>query len=946
MKGMHVKKIGAVAAGALMLGTALAGAVTATFDTTGLDKSYFYDSDYNPIVQIVVGDKGMTSDVIGAGNIAATIGNMAYKTASVTAGGGTASAAGEVILAAVAAGAAGDFVQDENPSPEAGRCESGCYEYYCDAFWDDTSNGGIYFDDEDQPGGDSWYEQGEFLQYSMACGVQTTEAAILKTGEYNNLHCLFCLTLCEEALENPSHEFEERIRINGTNIRYYEYGLDDEDAEELRMHIEDESIMYYLDTGYIPLTDVTDAGEDHIDFEWRGKFLLFGEEYYVKEVKGDDELHLAKGAEVPDVTSEGFTTEYNGYKFKIDHLIYSDAYEVAGLVIDVQKPDGTTVQTQISKRSNGMVDNFEIAGIWAEESDSVSTASIIVYDTDTNIVLEDNKDLQMGSETLDDWRVEFIRVVWDGDWVYDTGDIDPRDDLNMDISEYDDAGHDESNVVLLKAIIVTYTDDVELSVGESFNFPTTFAIIFDGFRDDDYLECEVSGGEEAIELETDDEYKVLISFTDDRNNRRNDVGIHEGPYKEGDYFIAGGELWEFVDAEEEDDYVTLTFKKVFAGGKQDHDVYAQTCSSWDHNEAAYCCEGYPDPMPGADIILTTWAFNGQDDDEDEELDTDEEPTITDTYTAMLGDVFPGTHGTLYYEGGNLWLDGSCVYDHLALDNGYYGDCRIALASTVMGHLDKFQEDGNNMELEIWDEYCDEEDYDLNDDGNDDDILIWFWNEDYEEVMIDFYDRDYDSDVDDEYSHSLAVYDEGCYDTDIALEISDDEDTTMWLLDGGDEFNVNYGGDNEITGVMIKHPKKSCDMTYFVGTSEELTEITVSVTEADVGKEKMVGCCSVLVKEFTVVGAVEEGEAVTCTTVNMIGNLVVGEAAADLEGNLVVVGGPVVNSLSTVTADEIAAATNRYIVKKDMNRLIVAGYDADDTNKAADKLIDWLKTNIH
>ena len=69
MKSMHVKQIGAMAPGAVMLGAALSGAVAAGLDTTGLTKDFFYDSDYSPLVQVVVGEKGMATDAVAAGNI-------------------------------------------------------------------------------------------------------------------------------------------------------------------------------------------------------------------------------------------------------------------------------------------------------------------------------------------------------------------------------------------------------------------------------------------------------------------------------------------------------------------------------------------------------------------------------------------------------------------------------------------------------------------------------------------------------------------------------------------------------------------------------------------------------------------------------------------------------------------------------------------------------------
>jgi hypothetical protein len=56
---------------------------------------------------------------------------------------------------------------------------------------------------------------------------------------------------------------------------------------------------------------------------------------------------------------------------------------VTGIFLDVEKPDGTVVQTSISKNANGKVDDLEIMGVYAEEADAVATASILVKDTTT-----------------------------------------------------------------------------------------------------------------------------------------------------------------------------------------------------------------------------------------------------------------------------------------------------------------------------------------------------------------------------------------------------------------------------------------------------------------------------------------------------------------------------------------------------------------------------------
>ena len=100
------------------------------------------------------------------------------------------------------------------------------------------------------------------------------------------------------------------------------------------------------------------------------------------------------------------------------------------------------------------------------------------------------------------------------------------------------------------------------------------------------------------------------------------------------------------------------------------------------------------------------------------------------------------------------------------------------------------------------------------------------------------------------------------------------------------------------------------------------------------------------KEFGVSGSGATA-ATKETTVNpIVGNLVVAESGANVNKNLVIVGGPAVNGMTTVTADEIAAASQKYIVKKDGKKLIVAGWTAADTVDAGNALVSWLKANAH
>ncbi|MFH0971289.1 MAG: S-layer protein [Candidatus Micrarchaeota archaeon] len=82
MKSLNVKRIAAIATGAsMLLGAAFAGAAV-DFDSAGVGVFPFF-SGGEPQAKIVIGAKAQPADVVVAGNIAAVMGNLAYKTSPV-----------------------------------------------------------------------------------------------------------------------------------------------------------------------------------------------------------------------------------------------------------------------------------------------------------------------------------------------------------------------------------------------------------------------------------------------------------------------------------------------------------------------------------------------------------------------------------------------------------------------------------------------------------------------------------------------------------------------------------------------------------------------------------------------------------------------------------------------------------------------------------------------
>jgi hypothetical protein len=908
-----LKRVGSVAAGALMLGAAISGAVSAGMDDTGLTEGFFYDAGYNPIVQLVVGEKGMATDSVAAGNIAAVIGNLAYTSASAALSGGAAS--GAVVLGVSARGATGKFEQADK-SAESGvmliksnRDSDSSYDFYND-------NEGLYFNTTSGRHVET-YTRGEFVSYSLACDQQErTEAGILKKGTYNNVHCLFCQTLCLSALENPEHDMEESIAVDYDKITWYEDGLSTDDAESLVMKVSSKAVTYILDAGFVPMNKILDSALDTVDFEWRGQFILFGEEYYTKDISGTDKIYLAKGKILDDISSEGYTSEYMGYKFKIDHLIYSAEYEVAGILLDVEKPDGTVVQTQISKMANGIVDDIEIAGVYAEEADAVATASIIVYDTTTNVLLEDGKDLELGGEVKKYWKVSITTTAANSSAV--------------DVSEYEGA----SSGTVLANVTVQYRHSVELAVGEALEFPTTYKLVNDGHRTNDYTVSPCSGaGEGDIVIEKDGKYKGLISFTGDDGQRYNGVRMDQGPFDENDVFVLGGLVYEYDGSEElstASNIRRITLKDLLNGGKKTYDLAAIAQST--------------------NFYLYTYAFE---DGVENDVEITIEPDADDNDT----DVFAGDGPTQYllYDGGDLYLVTANTVAALNGDTIGITENAFSAGSTT---LSKLEMDDNSLAIKVVDENGtglndrnDDRDHDMND------RLIVLVNSDGEYVVIDFYDRDFNDSADTYYSENVLVAGNDPTSmnltnptqgpdasSDWSYRFQDEEDTVAILPAGGTMATIDYGGSREVESVTVCQPQDLVYATLFIGTAEQATTIDVTITKDDEGTEKSVGCCTYLVKEFGVSTSGVEAESVMVNPI--VGNLVVPEIAADTTKNLIVVGGPAVNGLCGLAKDEISAASGQSVVKKDGKKVYVAGWTAADTVDAGNALIAWLQDNVH
>jgi hypothetical protein len=175
-------------------------------------------------------------------------------------------------------------------------------------------------------------------------------------------------------------------------------------------------------------------------------------------------------------------------------------------------------------------------------------------------------------------------------------------------------------------------------------------------------------------------------------------------------------------------------------------------------------------------------------------------------------------------------------------------------------------------------------------------------------------------------------------------------------------------DDVITQVTITVPEDELRPTIFFGIESSVNSSELVITDADVGAVVNIGGIDVTVEDFGVTGAVAGGGVVSsggeisvdcpsvtgsCPDVSVetmapatIGyKLVVVDNEADTSKNLVLIGGPAVNSISkdVTTADEVCSAAMVKLVSA--NKLLVAGCEAADTKAAADALASWLSANV-
>lgn len=235
-------------------------------------------------------------------------------------------------------------------------------------------------------------------------------AAALLKGNYTNSQCLLCYDICQNTVTDLKHEMYEKIVVNKSGVVSSKNNLSQNDINEaLKMNY---TITYSVYTDYLPPVFLKDKSGGLIDSRYRGKMIFFGGEYFVKSWDDKEKtLKLAKGEEI-QINNKGFdgnfTTKKGTYLFKIHRALFAED-KVAGIVVDVKKPDGTEIQAVAQRSLNAVIGDVEVYASNVATAGDFVQADVTVYDLTSEIVLEHNEFFGENKE----WYVEIKDVDMD-----------------------------------------------------------------------------------------------------------------------------------------------------------------------------------------------------------------------------------------------------------------------------------------------------------------------------------------------------------------------------------------------------------------------------------------------------------------------------------------------------------------------------------------------------
>ncbi len=229
------------------------------------------------------------------------------------------------------------------------------------------------------------------------------EVSALLFGNYTNSQCLLCYDIVRDTVTDLKHEMYETITVNKSGVISSKNNLSPGDIEEVLK--KNYTLRYSVYADYLPPVFLKDNNGGLIDSRYRGKMIFLGGEYFVKSWDDKEKtLKLAKGEEIIIDNREfggNFTAKKGTYQFKIHRALFADD-RVAGIVIDVKKPDGTEVQVVSQRSLNVVIGDVEVYVSNVATAGNFTQADVTVYDLTSEIVLEHNEFFGENKE----WYVE------------------------------------------------------------------------------------------------------------------------------------------------------------------------------------------------------------------------------------------------------------------------------------------------------------------------------------------------------------------------------------------------------------------------------------------------------------------------------------------------------------------------------------------------------------
>ncbi len=1000
MKTTTIGRIGAIVTGAAMLGTAIASALAGAQVTVpnNLDSGFFLDQNMNPNVQVVVGEKAQASDGAVAGQIAAIIGNMAFKTTTTTASGGTVDveggtttctpssaecqageAEGQVTLSWEAVGMVGELQQKQ--------MDCDIYENSDGLLMTDLDDGGDSgsFCDSDKTSSEV-YGPEDTVGTTLVGACETgagADVTLLKSGEFANEICTVCYNYCDIALGCEPHLMSEWVNIT---CGYMSLGYDC-DNEALVLVVEDNAIKYNVFMDDVLTKDVLDEDGDLIGQSYLGKMILGQNEYYVEDIT-DDSITIVCGDTGTATTStpmvytppaEGSACDAadSGQEYSIK-LVGAQTIEEKGVVdvtLEVTKPDGTTEQVTSGISGTPVVGDIKVKLQKGTAASNVITgeqsfsADLLVWYVPSEYTFEDDE--RYTAEGVEDsdgiWELDFNG----GETLYVTDVEDLEDDEELvsgvplpdDIEEndqwddcYDEVDEDdeETEIVRYLEFSLQREDDTELPEGEMIQLPFNDGLYllsdlqfgYMGLMNEDFLPDDlvdtttinIDVSDIKVRNNTDEDEalyrEVTVDFVDQWGDMMDDVRIDEGPYQEGDLFFDCNTVYrvDSIEYSEDRDEVVVEYSAKEGAEWTEYEKESDADAGEACNISTANAEGtYENVTVNSQVQDETVNFT--------------EGWHTTSCGSSTSDWIVRNLSETNENEWELWVDRDADQD-MELANTCGDSCCASSGGRV----------STEFKNDVW--FCAYGDTIILDGATD------TGGED--EVEINLAD-----------TTSITLNEEGCsacsYDDGDCEDFGNEEDGSLISLSGAQittdtseiEEPEDSGEDTDVLSqVTLVVPEDELRPTIFFGVQSTLNTSSITITEADEGSVVNIGGVDVTVEDFgvsvtgggLVVGEEVEvscpGQTVTCPDVT-----VETKAPADLkyklvvvEGsqtatNLVLIGGPSVNSLTKgiVSVDELCP--NNEVIKLSGSKLVVAGCEAADTASAAEALQTWLKEKL-